>query len=73
MSFGRLFHNLTTCGKKEKVYDLVIPNNGLNSMSMQRWQIGRISLQTCFVCVANEAVKHIQLCNQMPGIKSLHT
>ena len=37
MSFGKLLHSLTTCGKKEKVYDLIIPNNSLNLMSMQHW------------------------------------
>ena len=48
MSFGRLFHSLT-CEKKDKVYDLIIPNNGLNLMSMQCWQTGSMSLQTYFV------------------------
>ena len=50
MSFGRLFHSLTTYGKKYKVYDLIIPNNGLNLMAMQRWRTGRCLCKPALCC-----------------------
>ena len=80
ISFGRLFHSLITCGKT-KVYDWLIPSNGLNLMSLQRWQTGRMPLGTSFIfsmrswkifsCATDCLVSRVSILNECLNLVTL--